>query len=294
VFRINFFLKFQNSYPGERSSRFLQVVVPVYISAVHLITGDSDCTARKSSVTITVCVTEREAAVVKIRFTLSWVPPNPKCAARLYQSYLLMLYYFRGNLTALVIMFKSLMCTGGSLNALPQSDIRSAIRSFCSEVVRWQAVLTGVVNTRNYLISWVEIRSLSISHAFRGCGLESSGLRYGPMAGSYVNVTQTPGYNAVRQQTEDRNSLLGGSNTPRIGSAFYFFMNAMLIYCCHSQILSFQRFYEIGYLFCDSVYSVVSRKGSVLSLGSWFFFRFMVPCIIFYVYTYKISNKMQH
>jgi hypothetical protein len=24
------------------------------------------------------------------------------------------------------------------------------------------------------------------------------------------------------------------------------------------------------------------------------FFRFMVPCIVFYVYTHKISNKMQH
>jgi hypothetical protein len=52
---------------------------------------------------------------------------------------------------------------------------------------------------------------------------------------------------------EDRNSALGGSNTPRIVSAFYFFMNAILLYCCHSKVLSFQRFYEVRYLFCDSV-----------------------------------------
>jgi hypothetical protein len=62
---------------------------------------------------------------------------------------------------------------------------------------------------------------------------------------------------------EDRNSVLGGSNTPRIVSAFYFFMNAMLIHCCHSHILSFQRFYEVRYLFCYSVYSVWYREMEV-------------------------------
>jgi len=64
---------------------------------------------------------------------------------------------------------------------------------------------------------------------------------------------------------EDRNFVLGGSNTPRIVSAFYFFMNAMLLCCCLSKILTFQRFYEVGYLFCDPVCSVVSRIESVLS-----------------------------
>jgi hypothetical protein len=64
---------------------------------------------------------------------------------------------------------------------------------------------------------------------------------------------------------EDRNSLLCGSNTPRIVSTFYFFMNVLLIYSYHSHILSFQRFYEVRYLFCDSVYSVISRKERVPS-----------------------------
>ena len=36
---------------------------------------------------------------------------------------------------------------------------------------------------------------------------------------------------------EDRNSVVGGSNTPRIVFLFYLFMNAfIIIYCCHSQI----------------------------------------------------------
>jgi len=57
-----------------------------------------------------------------------------------------MLYYFRGNLTAYVITFKSLIFTGKILNALMQRDIRSAIRFFYSEEIRWQALLNGVIN----------------------------------------------------------------------------------------------------------------------------------------------------
>jgi len=59
-----------------------------------------------------------------------------------------MLYYFCGNLTAYVIMFKSLICTGKILNALMQRDIRSAIGFFYSEEIRWQALLKGVINIR--------------------------------------------------------------------------------------------------------------------------------------------------
>jgi hypothetical protein len=65
VFRINFYLKFQDIYPGERSSKFIRSAGPIYISAKHHVTGDCDCTARKSSVTCTVCFTDRETVVVK-------------------------------------------------------------------------------------------------------------------------------------------------------------------------------------------------------------------------------------
>jgi len=46
VFRINFYLKFRDIYSGERSSKFIRSVVPIYISAKNHVTGDSDCTAK--------------------------------------------------------------------------------------------------------------------------------------------------------------------------------------------------------------------------------------------------------
>jgi len=80
AFRINFHLKFQDRYPWERSSKFLQLVVPIYISAMHHVTWDSDCTARKSGVACTVCFTDREAAVLKNPFYLvsSLSEPNER------------------------------------------------------------------------------------------------------------------------------------------------------------------------------------------------------------------------
>jgi hypothetical protein len=56
---------------------FLQAVVPTDISAMHHVTGDSDCTARKSSVTCKVCFTDRESAVVKNPFYLDSSPSEP-------------------------------------------------------------------------------------------------------------------------------------------------------------------------------------------------------------------------
>jgi len=56
---------------------FLQAVVPIYISAMHHVTGDGDCTAKKSNVTGTICFTDRNTAVVKNPFYPDSSPSEP-------------------------------------------------------------------------------------------------------------------------------------------------------------------------------------------------------------------------